>query len=578
MKTKNLATGSVCRIFLALACVLVCLKASAADNIEEIARLRAAADSLHSIGRTDSAAMIGEKVIALSEKTKNPTLIVGANSSQGVFLRSLGRVEEALGCYDKALAIVASDAFRQKPDEEAIEEAATLYVNLSVFNLDMQQKNDAAKNALAAARWVEKSTDAETRSMTYGVVGSVFTACKDLVNAMKYQSMAYGDALESGNKEAAFRAAAYAMLVADRSDKKTEAELWREKCKSLLPEIQSMMAVLVYYQAECSISLVNNDYKNAIEWFKKILALDGMENLPFVQLDCYGNMHEAYAQLGDYRNAYDVLLKGYELRNKLWEEEKSQSLQDITVKYDAKEKELALAQSQASHARTLVWLFAAIALLLVLVVVFTVYASGQKRRRMRQYIQGLENERRRISAELHDGVCNDLLAIQMKVQQEESAETATAMLDTCREAVRRISHELMPPEFTYASLDEVLRYFVSRQDEAAENISINYSSSLTGSRWEDVPDNVALEVYRIVQEAVGNAVKHSGASEIAVTLSLDANNLAASVVDNGTYHSSDKKGIGEESMRRRAISVGGSLEVKTADNGGTEVILTVKTP
>lgn len=549
-----------------------------ADNSADIATLREAADSLHGIGRTDSAAIVGQRVIELAEKAGNPTLIVGAHSSQGVYLRSLGKIDEALKNYESALKIVTSGAFRQHPDQEAIEEIASLYINLAVLNLDMQHKGDAAKNAVNSASWVSQSNDPELKSMIYGVAGSVLTGCGDLDKAMKYQKLAYGNAIESGNDEAAFRAAAYTMLIADRTGNKAAANEWRVRCNELLPDIKSPMALLVFYQAECSICLKNNDYNGSVTWFNKILSLDGIDNLPFVKLDCYGNLHEAYAHLGDYTNAYKTLLKAYNLRNELWEEEKSQSLQELTVKYDSKEKELALTRSEARRAQTLMWLFAAIGLLLICAVVFIVYASRQKRRRMQQYIEGLENERRRMSTELHDGVCNDLLTIQMQMSRGESADAA-AMIDTCRQTVRRISHELMPPEFAYADLSEVVGSYVAKQREAhTGRIDLEYASESAGASFRDVPEATALEVYRIIQEAVGNSVKHSGASRILVSLTLADNELTATVTDNGSYKFTDKKGLGEKSMRRRAAAVGGTIEMKTVGNGGTEVKLSVRIP
>lgn len=177
--------------------------------------------------------------------------MVGAHSSQGVFLRSLGKVDEALASYEKALEIVTSGAFRENPDDEAIEEIASLYINLSVLNLDMQQKEDAAKNAIHSAEYIARSSDAELKSMIFGVVGSVLTGCDDLNNALKYQGLAYDSALESGNDEAAFRAAAYTMLIADRSGDKAAAGVWRGKCQELLPKVTAAMARMVYYQAEC---------------------------------------------------------------------------------------------------------------------------------------------------------------------------------------------------------------------------------------------------------------------------------------------------------------------------------------
>ena len=96
-----------------------------AKDIEEIARLREAADSLHSIGRTDSAVIVGEKAILLADKYGDPIQIVGTNAAQGVFLRSIGRINEALQKYEAALAIITSGKFREHASQEAIEEIAS---------------------------------------------------------------------------------------------------------------------------------------------------------------------------------------------------------------------------------------------------------------------------------------------------------------------------------------------------------------------------------------------------------------------------------------------------------------------
>lgn len=564
-------------------------------EIDELARLRATADSLHSVGRTDSAAIIGAEAIALAVEIDDPAQMVGTHAAQGVYLRSLGKIDEALKSYESALAIVTSGKFRDNPDQEAIEEIASLYINLAVLNLDTQHKELAAGHAVLSGDWISKSEDAELRSTIYGVVGSVLTGCGDLDNALHYQSLAYRDAIESGNTEAAFRAAAYTMLIADRLGNKSDAAEWRKRCEALMPEVGSMMARLVYYQAECSICLANGNPEGSITWFNKILDMDGIDNLPFVKFDCYNNLHLAYAGTGNYEAAYATLVKSNELRDSLWEQEKRESLRDLTVKYETKETELALAQSETRRATTLMWLFAVAGLLLVAIIVFVLYAARQRRDRMmkeiefanlradigrqltRQYIDGLETERQRMSRELHDGVCNDLLAIEMNINGGKPLKSTVGMIGACREAVRRISHELMPPEFAYANIDEVVRFYVSKQAQAnAGKMSVHYTSSVKDADWNDVPDSVSLEVYRVIQESVGNAVRHSGATEIAVSLNLDGAELTAAVTDNGTYRDTGSKGIGLESVRKRANSIKGKFTLESIDNEGTTARLKVK--
>lgn len=135
----------------------------------------------------------------------------------------------------------------------------------------------------------------------------------------------------------------------------------------------------------------------------------------------------------------------------------------------------------------------------------------------------------------------------------------TSLIATCRESLRRISHELMPPEFTYASLDEVIRYFVYKLiDAQSNNIEIIYKADNIGDRsWDSVPDEISIEIYRIVQEALGNSIKYSNSSLINVHLIIDNNNLEVLINDNGHFQSTGKKGVGLDSIRRRVDSIKG---------------------
>ena len=565
---------------------------SNAQSVSEINNLREKADSLHSIGQTEEAIKTGEEAIRLAEQNGDQIQIVGTHAAQGVFLRSVGRIEEALKSYDKALEIATSEKFRENPSQEAIEEIASLYINLAVLNLDMQNKEQAAQNAKLAGEWVSKSKDLELKSTIYGVVGSVLTGCGDLTEANKYQRFAYDSARACRDLESAFRAAAYGMLISDRLGDKSNAEEWRKKCMDLLPEINSIMAKLVYYQAECSICLKNNDPKGAIKWFEAILNTEGIENLPFIQYDCYNNLHLAYSDLGDYENAYKTLIKSNEVRDTLWQQEKEENLRDLTIKYETQETKLALTESEKKRSEALMWVFISLAILLIFIIVFIVILNRNRRERLKkeaefanlradigkqltqQYIEGLENERARMSKELHDGVCNDLLAIEMNIKNGSPENKTSELIRVCRESVRRISHELMPPEFNYATIEEVVKYFINKQKEAYQGkISIEFNSYIENAKWTDIPDFVALDIYRIIQEAVSNSLKHSGCSEIEVSLKLSGNHLEAMVKDNGKFKLNNSKGIGMESIQKRAKAINAKIDIESKEGQDTSLKL-----
>lgn len=559
---------------------------SAATEIEEYARLRYVADSLHAVGHTDSAIIEAERAFNIAKRSNTASWLVGTHSSLGVYLRSTGKIDEALMHYDEALKIVTTDEFRRNADEDALEEVAALYLNLSMLHFDMAHKKEAVQYAENAAKWAGMCADKEFQGQIYNAAGPIFTATGQPEKAMEYQAKAYDCAIESGNDDAALRASAYTMLSCDMLGREKDVEEWRERCRILMTRVTATMARLTYYQTECSINIRRGNSLSTIAWLDSILNLDGIQNMPFVVLDCYNNIHVAYGELGQYDKAYEALLKGNALRDSLYEQTKAESLRELTVKYDAKEKELALAVSEASRSNIRFWLVVVLAVLVMTAALFVIYSLRQRHRRQKReaefaalrhnterqlterYVEGLENERTRMARELHDGVCNDLAAIQMILTEENPSSPSLSMLDTCREQVRRISHEMMPPEFNYATIDEVLRYYVLKLGSSTSSVRCTYSSSPSGADWAAVPDNVSLEIYRIVQEAVGNAIKHATAQEISVCMNRTDKGIELTISDNGKpRNTSQTAGIGRRTMRQRAVASGGRLTVDSSPTG-----------
>ncbi len=568
--------------------------ATAATDREEISRLMADADSLHAMGQSEEAITLAGEAAALARHDGDSLMILSVNASLGVYLRSTGQIDEALACYGTALEIVTSAPFRENPDEEAIEGAASLYINLATLHTDLQHREEAIRYARSCAEWTALCTDRAMQAQIYGAIGLVMTTSGQPEESMQYHALAYRYALETGDRDSALRAAAYTLQAGDRLGHMEEAETWRRTCRELLDgEGVNMMARLAYLQIECSICLRRGNSREAIAWFDSILGMEGIQNLPFVVYDCYNNLHQSYADLDRYDSAYSILLRSNALRDSLFEQQKVESMRELTVKYDAKEKELALALSEASRANMRFRLALSLAALALMGAAFALYAMGQRRRRherelefatMRRdterqltsrYVEGLENERTRMARELHDGVCNDLTAIQMRLGEDNPTSPALPLLATCREQVRRISHEMMPLEFSYATIDEVLRYYIYKLDRAQTACRLAYTSLPAGADWQAVPNALALEIYRIVQEATGNAVKHAGATDICVSMTRTAGGIELTVTDNGTPRPSQSQGIGLRTMRQRAAATGGSLSVESHD-GGTTVRFTLE--
>ena len=198
----------------------------------------------------------------------------------------------------------------------------------------------------------------------------------------------------------------------------------------------------------------------------------------------------------------------------------------------------------------------------------------------RKYIDGLESERERIATELHDDVCNNLLAFEMNFRstgQPAGKELGGQLefLQDIRERLRNISHELMPPAFQYATIDEMLTDYVTHLTLPAQ-VRAEYHST-EGVDWNKIPREIGFEFYRIVQEAVNNAMKYAEASCIRVSLNLQDNCLSVLVEDDGKGFDPGRKttGIGLHTIRQRANLIGGEVELHTAPGAGVRIKVAV---
>ena len=210
----------------------------------------------------------------------------------------------------------------------------------------------------------------------------------------------------------------------------------------------------------------------------------------------------------------------------------------------------------------------------------------------RQVLERLEDERRRIAVNLHDSLGQTLLVIKnhaiLAIQRppEESGlrqrlDEISGATSQALEEVRRITHGLRPYQLDRLGLSQAIRASVSR---AAANCSI-----LFASRVEDIDGlfdkDAEIHVYRIVQEAVTNVVKHSAGTEAAVVIKKRTAAVSLSIRDNGRGFNPAKPspqprdlGYGLVGITERVRILGGTLTIDSRPGGGTSVTVEVPLP
>jgi two-component system sensor histidine kinase UhpB len=207
--------------------------------------------------------------------------------------------------------------------------------------------------------------------------------------------------------------------------------------------------------------------------------------------------------------------------------------------------------------------------------------EDERRASMRRVLSAQEAERRRIAQELHDQIGQNLTAVVLELRRlqghvaEEWAETLADAQELARESLeelRRISYELRPAaldDLGLASALEALGNAVGRRAEIEVVLEV-------GPQLPPLAPDVELAVYRIAQEALTNAVRHSGCRHVRVRLSAEDDVVYLRVADDGHgLGALPRSGGGVRGMRERALMIGGRLVLGVADDGGVEVELCI---
>jgi signal transduction histidine kinase len=210
--------------------------------------------------------------------------------------------------------------------------------------------------------------------------------------------------------------------------------------------------------------------------------------------------------------------------------------------------------------------------------------SAQRSDLAQKLISSQESTLRHISRELHDDFGQILTAMgimlsrarnqlpedsQLRTDLHEVREVAQTTLDK----VRSLSQALHPVMLDEAGLEQTVEWYLPVV-ERQTGIAISYEKSGTPF---PVSGSAAVHVYRVLQEALNNVARHSGAKKAWVRLRFSAERLRLEVEDHGAGFSPNgsRQGIGLVAMRERTELLGGTISIARAPEGGTRVIMDV---
>lgn len=275
-----------------------------------------------------------------------------------------------------------------------------------------------------------------------------------------------------------------------------------------------------------------------------------------------------------------------------------QHAQLLDKKYETASKEQQLKLQQATIRQQQTWNLilggSAVALLLIGLLLYRNY--NQKRKLQQQQIaelekeklllatqsilKGQEEERSRMAKDLHDGLGGLLSGVKLQlgamkgnlILSEEHARVfnnALGKLDESISEMRRVAHNMMPEALMKLGLQQALQDYC---EGLSEGQSFKINTEFHGLEQRMTPSTEVV-VYRIVQELLNNAVKHSGASVILAQVMRQENGLSITVEDNGRGFNKEEviQGTGLKNIRSRVDYLQGQLDIQSVPGKGTSV-------
>lgn len=351
-----------------------------------------------------------------------------------------------------------------------------------------------------------------------------------------------------------------------------------------------------------NVHFSENKYPQAITYLNEALQLEEDIGLLQLKTETLKSLSAAEAGNGNFSRAYTLLNDYVVLNDSLSQKTNEEMVQTLETRYQLQNKEDTIALQQASirqkNTLNYILLGSALALIAILFLLYRNYTARQKLQQQRiaeletekqllatQFLlKGQEDERSRMAKDLHDGLGGMLSGVKLQlgamkgnlVLTEENGvlfNNALNKLDESISEMRRVAHNMMPEALVRLGLEQALQDYCS---------SINPSGALvitTGFYGLDqkMEAATAVTIYRIVQELLNNAVKHSGATEILVQVMRRNRSLNITVEDNGKGFDTEawqqQNTAGFQNIRSRVDYLRGRMDIKSVPGKGTSVYI-----
>ncbi len=567
-------------------------------------------------------------LLNIAEELENESIMASAHKYLGVYYFRSSKQDSSIFHYSKAAAI------NKRLDNKLELAKNTLNIGMSYRELGEFEKT--IEYSLEAARYFEEVKDYKGMAIVYNMIGSVYyyqsrseeaipymekylenaklsndkleiasanqnlgailnAAGKDL-EAVPYLDEARKLHLQTGNKLGSASNAINVGSIYSNRERYKEAIDYFLQAYAIGKEMENKRLLT---QADANLSLAYNGLNNSTQALK--YANEGLADAkeikdPYIEMKLLRQMSVAYTLRNDYKKAFEIQEEYSVLKDEIINEENLKNIAELEALYEDEKKEKQIVELEKEKAlqeltiqKNRVLQYGLGASLFLLIIAGFLWQSKVKQRELAYKVEQLEvdkkiqTERERISRDLHDNVGAQLINIisgldlfdryREKEKEDQALRVLGSLKDEAQTSIGQLRDTiwaLKSEENTPASLIEHLNTYLQKVESISE---LQVTTSIDSLAELDLTPSQSLNIFRIIQEATQNIIKHAGASEVKLVAETDSRYAVVTITDNGTFKAGGEgTNSGLANMKKRARDIGGDVEIEPSD-AGTSVVL-----
>ena len=554
---------------------------------QELGNKQGIADSQRSVamiydaqGNYKEALKIYTAALNIYEEIKDSAGMASCYNNMGIVYDSQGNYPEALASYFASSKINEGTGNKQP--------IANTYVNIGVTYLHQRSYSDALKSFLFALGLYEEIGNKRGISICYSNIGMTYMNQNNFAESKDYAFRSLTIDEELGDRVG--MALAYNTIgnVSYMQENYPEALEYYFKALKLFQEIGDTINLAVTHTG-LGMTYGNLDqFKEAETYMGKGLLLAKSIGAKHAMVEIYKQFTIIYENRNDFKNAYKYHKLFFEMNDSIFNEVKSQQIEELKVQYESAKKENEIAilnKDQALHLteikkQKILKSFFMGGLLLITLLGYVAYKYFRNAQKLK--VQTLRNK---IAIDLHDDVGSSLTSIRLYSEIAKKLTTdpqVSGVLDKISQNAGEVIHSMSDIVWMinpkYDAFGSVFSRMENTASELLSPLNIQYTIK-KDIEVESIKFSMAerQNIFMIFKEAIHNAAKHANCQSVAIHLSRNKDHLQMNITDDGSGFDKQEilHGNGLSSMENRAAEIHGTITVAASPGRGTSVTLSM---